>query len=148
MSEPRFTSPDHDRVPLRIGGFLAFYLLVLGYLIVHGLGLTIAAIIINANPSLAGVSEPLPWAYIAFYVVTNVILAGYSLLVMRLIIGKRRSAVAHNAIWAILTVVFLVIWHFLGMKSTLGVLIDSLPGLVGTLYLLRSHRVRQTLIRP
>jgi hypothetical protein len=144
----RWATGHHDHAPRRIGGLLAVYLVMLAILVLHGLGLTVAAVVVNGNPSLADLSEPLPWSYIVLYIVTNVILAAYTLAVMKLIVTKRRSAVFHNAIWAILTVVFLVIWHLLGMKSLLGTFVDSVPGLAGILYLARSRRVGQTLTRP
>lgn len=131
--------------PIRV--LLAAYVVVHGILILHGLGLTVAAVIVNANPSLAGLSEPLPWTYIAFYIVTNVVLVLYSVVLMYLILTRRRSAIVHNAIWAILTVGCLVAWHFLGMKSVVGVVADSAPGLVGMLFLALSPGVRQTLTR-
>jgi hypothetical protein len=130
----------------RLGGLLAAYLVLLGILIVHGLGLTIAAVIVNANPSLGGLRESLPWGYIVFYVATNVVLASYSGVLIRLIVQKRKSAVVHNAVWAIMTIVFLVIWHALGMKSEVGVVIDSVPALVGMLYVALSVRVKETLV--
>ncbi|MEV4569392.1 hypothetical protein AB0K12_36985 [Nonomuraea sp. NPDC049419] len=132
--------------PRRVGGLLAAYVVAHGILIVHGLGLALAAVIVNANPALGGLSEPAPWGSIIFYVVSNVFLAAYSVVVMRLILNKRKSAVVNNAVWAISTVVFLLIWYFLGMKSPLGVVIDSLPGLVGMAYLARSRRVKETLV--
>jgi hypothetical protein len=134
--------------PRRIGGLLAVYLVVLGLVVVHGLGLTVAAVVVNANPSLGGLREPIPWSYIAFYIVTNVIVAAYAVVLMLLIVKKRKRAVVHNAGYAILTIIFLVIWHFLGMKSVLGVVIDSMPGLVGMLYFALSARVRETLVVP
>lgn len=146
MAAHRTAHTNHE--PRRIGGLLAVYLVILAILILHGLVLTVAAVIVNANPSLGGLSEPVPWSYIAFYIVTNAILAVYTVVVMRLIVTKRRSAVTHNAIWAILTVAFLVAWHFLGMKSLVGVFADSAPGLLGVLYLALSPRVKETLTRP
>jgi hypothetical protein len=136
---------ESSRPPQRIGGLLAVYLVVLGIGFLHGLGLTAAAVIINANPSHAGLSAPLPWGYIAIYVVSNVILAAYVVVLMRLIVTKRKSAIVHNAVYAILTIIFLVVWHFLGMKSLMGVVVDSVPGVVGILYLGLSARVKGTL---
>ncbi|WP_426247633.1 hypothetical protein [Nocardioides sp. LHG3406-4] len=139
--------PEADAPPApRVGGLLAAYVVVHAILILHGLGLTLAALIVNAHPSLGGLDEPKPWSHIAFYVATNVVLAVYSAVLIRLILARRRSAIVHNGIWAILTVVFLVTWHVLGMKSQIGVVVDSLPGLVGTLYLARSSRVKKTLV--
>ena len=145
MRHPAMMS-DEDRSARRPGGLLAVYAVVQGILIFHGLGLTIAAVIVNANPSLGGLSEPLPWSYIVFYIATNVILAVYSVVLIRLIFKRRKSAIVHNAVWAILTVIFLVIWHALGMKSLIGVFVDSVPGLVGMLYLALSARAKRTLV--
>lgn len=136
---------EGDRAARRIGGPLAVYVVVLGILIVHGLGLTVAAVIVNANPSLGDLTEPLPWSYITFYVATNIILAAYSVVLIRLVFKKRKSAIVHNIAWATLTIIFLVIWHVLGMKSLVGVFIDSLPGLVAMLYFALSVRVKRTL---
>ncbi len=136
---------ESNRPPQRVGGLLAVYVVVLGIGFLHGLGLTVAAVIINANPSHAGLSAPLPWGYIAFYVVSNVILAAYAVVLMRLIVKKRKCAITHNAIYGILTIIFLVVWHFLGMKSLLGVVVDSVPGVVGILYFALSARVKETL---
>jgi hypothetical protein len=74
-------------------------------------------------------------------------LALYSLLVVWLVLRKRRAAVVHNAVWAVLTVICLVAWHFLGMKSQIGVVVDSLPGLIGVIYFACSKRVKLTLVR-
>lgn len=137
--------PTEHQPPRRVGGLLAVYVVALGILIVHGLGLTVAAVIVNANPSLAGLDEPLGWGHIAFYAATNAILIAYTAVVMRAILAHRRSAIVHNAALAVLTVVVLVIWHLLGMKSLIGVVVDSAPGLVGIVYLARSERVAQTL---
>ena len=136
-----------EPAPRRVGGLLAVYVVVLGVLIVHGLGLTVAAVIVNANPSLGDLDEPSPWSHIAFYAATNAILVFYTVVVMRLILHKRRSAIPHNAALAVLTTTFLVIWHLLGMKSLIGVIVDSAPGFVGIIYLARSERVTQTLVR-
>ena len=78
------------------------------------------SVIINANPSHAGLNAPLPWGYIAFYLVSNIILAAYAVVLVRLIVKKRKSAIAHNAVYGILTIIFLAAWHFLGMKSLMA----------------------------
>ena len=129
----------------RIGGYLAVYVAVLIILIVHGLGLSVAAIIVNANPSLGGLSEAVPWTHIVYYVVSNVALAAYTVLILRLIVQRRVAAIHHNAIWAVLTVAALVSWYALGMKFAIGVVIDSAPGIVGAIYLAKSTRVSRTL---
>ena len=105
----------------------------------------LTSVIINANPSHAGLNAPLPWGYIAFYLVSNIILAAYAVVLVRLIVKKRKSAIAHNAVYGILTIIFLAAWHFLGMKSLMGTVVDSLPGVVGILYFALSARVKETL---
>lgn len=139
---------DEQPAPRPIGGLLAVYVVVLGILIVHGLGLTVAAVIVNANPSLGDLDEPVPWSHIVLYAATNAILMGYTVVVMRGILHRRRSAIIHNAVLALLTTTFLGTWHLLGMKSPIGVVVDSAPGLVGIVYLARSKRAAQTLTRP
>jgi hypothetical protein len=37
-----------------------------------------------------------------------------------------------------------VAWHFLGMTSQVGTIVDALPGLIGLSYFLVSKRVRNT----
>jgi hypothetical protein len=145
LHQARGTS-ESDRPPQRIGGLLAVYVVVVGIGFLHGLGLTVASVIINANPSHAGLSAPLPWGYVAFYLVGNVILAAYAVVLVRLIAKKRKSAIAHNAVYGILTIIFLAAWHFLGMKSLVGTVVDSLPGVVGILYFALSARVKETLV--
>jgi hypothetical protein len=145
LHQARATS-ESDRPPQRIGGLLAVYVVVVGIGFLHGLGLTVASVIINANPSPAGLSAPLPWGYVAFYLVGNVILAAYAVVLVRLIAKKRKSAIAHNAVYGILTIIFLAAWHFLGMKSLVGTVVDSLPGVVGILYFALSARVKETLV--
>ena len=142
--QARATS-ESNRPAQRIGGLLAVYVVVLAIGFLHGLGLTVASVIIHANPSQAGLSAPLPWGYIAFYLVSNVILAAYAVVLVRLIVKKRKSAIAHNAVYCILTIIFLAAWHFLGMKSLVGTVVDSLPGVVGILYFALSARVKETL---
>ena len=59
---------------------------------------------------------------------------------------RRRSAIIHNIIFSILSVVFLVTWHAIGEKSTMGTLVDSIPSLVIVVYFLLSRRVRKTFV--
>ncbi len=132
--------------PRRIGGLLILYLVGQGYLALHGLGLTVASVIINAKPGLAGVSQPKPRGSIAFYVATNVVLATGSIALIVLSIKKQRVAIPINAVWAVATIVCLVAWYLLGMKSPTGVVVDSTPGMVGLVYFALSGRVRETLI--
>lgn len=56
-----------------IGDWLVVYLAVLAVLLFHGLALTVASIIIYADPSVAGLTELVPLPALLFYVVTNVL---------------------------------------------------------------------------
>lgn len=59
-------------------------------------------------------------------------------------LSRKQSAISHNVIFNMLSLVFLVAWHFLDMKSMLGTVIDSIPNIVCSVYILRSKRVRRT----
>jgi hypothetical protein len=54
---------------------------------------------------------------------------------------------AHNVVFNVLSVVFLLGWHVFHMKSTVGVAIDSTPNVVMAAYIVSSRRVRETLRR-
>jgi hypothetical protein len=131
--------------PLR--GWLILYLVALVVLALHGLGLTIASLIIKSNPSLVGLDSFVKGPSLAFYVATNIFLVLYTVVIFILMFKRKRSAIPHNVVFNVLSVVFLVCWHFLGMKSTVGTLIDSVPGIVMGIYILTSRRVRRTFTR-
>jgi hypothetical protein len=59
---------------------------------------------------------------------------------------RRKEAIVHNLIFNVLSVLSLVSWHFLGEKSLVGTVVDSLPALVGLSYIARSRRVRATFV--
>jgi hypothetical protein len=132
----------------RLGGLLTGYVVLLVVLLIHGIGLTIATLIIDANPSLVGMADLGPDSHVAFYVATNCLIAGYTLILLWLICTRRRAAIVHNYLYCAVSIGCLVAWHALGMKSPLGTVIDSLPGIVGIVYFARSTRVRRTLRRP
>lgn len=133
------------RPPIR--GWLIVYLVVLGGLAAHGLELTIASLIIGADPSLAGLTTFVSGPALAFYVVSNVLLILYTVLLFVLMFRRKRSSIVHNVIFNVLSVVFLFCWHLYGMKSTVGVAIDSTPNVVMAIYILASRRVRRTMRR-
>jgi threonine/homoserine efflux transporter RhtA len=58
---------------------------------------------------------------------------------------RKRSAIAHNVVFHVLSVAFLLGWHALRMKSALGVAIDVVPDVVMAAYIVTSRRVRRTL---
>ncbi|MGH9080001.1 MAG: hypothetical protein ACRDYE_08020 [Acidimicrobiales bacterium] len=113
----------------------------------HGLGLTAGAIVIFADPGRAGLTSFVPLGALLFYVITNIVIAAYTAVVLALMIRRRRAAIVNCIVLNCLTVVFLSLWHLLGEKSPFGTIVDSLPGLVGLAYILRSRRVRGTFVR-
>jgi hypothetical protein len=130
-----------------IRGWLIVYLVALGVLAAHGLGLTIASLIVAADPSVAGLTSFVPAPALAFYVVSNALLILYTALVFVLIFRRKRSAIAHSVAVNALSVAFLLAWHALHMKSAVGVAIDTIPNVVLVAYILASGRVRRTLRR-
>jgi hypothetical protein len=134
-----------ERVPIR--GWLVVYLVVLGGLAAHGLELTIASLIIGADPSLAGLSSFVPASALVFYVISDAVLILYTVLLFVLMFRRKRAAIAHNVVFNVLSVGFLVGWHVFHMKSTVGVAIDMVPNIVMAAYILASKRVRRTLRR-
>ncbi|WP_433361758.1 hypothetical protein ACQPZX_29090 [Actinoplanes sp. CA-142083] len=132
---------------LRVRGWFLVYVIVLAVLAAHGLELTIASLIIGADPSLAGLATFVPAYALTFYVISNLLLILYTVLLFMLITKRKRSAIVHSVIFNILSIVFLVTWHAFHMKSTVGVVIDTAPNIVLIAYILTSKRVRQTLRR-
>lgn len=138
--------PDIEEAePIR--GWLVAYLVVLAVLSFHGLALTVASIIIHADPSVADLTEFVPLPALLVYIVTNVLLILYTIVLYALILRRKRSAIAHNVIFNVLSVVLLVAWHVLDMKSMLGTVVDSVPNILCCVYMLRSKRVRRTFRR-
>ncbi|SIM77722.1 hypothetical protein SAMN04489832_1967 [Micromonospora cremea] len=117
-------------------------------LLIHGIGLTIATLVIDANPALVGMTDLGPDSHIVFYVVTNCLLAVYILVLLWLICTKRRAAILQNHLYCAISIGCLVAWNVLGMKSSIGTVIDSLPSVVGIVYFAKSARVKRTLTRP
>jgi len=70
----------------------------------------------------------------------------YAVVLFILMFRKRRVAIRHNIIFNVLSVLFLVAWHFAGEKSNVGTFVDALPNLVSLWYFLASKRVRNTFI--
>ena len=130
-----------------IRGWLIVYLVVLAGLAAHGLELTIASLIISGDPSLAGLTSFVPVPALLFYVISNLLLILYTVFLYVLMFRRKRSAIGHNVVFNVLSVVFLVGWHIFHMKSTIGVAIDSSPNIVMAAYILTSKRVRRTFCR-
>jgi hypothetical protein len=139
---PAGDGPEAERMPIR--GWLVVYLVALAGLALHGLALTIASLIIAADPSLAGLTSFISPPALTFYVASNASLILYTV-VLYVLMGKRkRSAVAHNVIFNILSLAFLVGWHAMDMKSTVGLAIDAVPPVLMAAYFVASGRVRRT----
>ena len=83
------------------------------------------------------------WALLIF-VVSNLGLVAYGLVLFVLMSRERKAAIAHNILFNALSIAFLVIWFLLSAKSPVGTVVDALPGLAAIAYFSRSHRVRNT----
>ena len=129
-----------------IRGWLLVYVIALALFSLHALGLTIASLIINAHPSLVGMQSFIPLDALLFYVIKNLIEVAYAILLFVLMFKKKKSAIINNIIFNVLSVVFLLSWHFIGEKSVIGTFVDSLHGLIGLGYFLISKRVKNTFV--
>lgn len=127
-------------------GWLLVYMAGLVVQALHGLVLTVAAVVIYAKPAVAGLTSFGPLGWLLFYVVANVGLAVYTGVLLVLMLQHRKAAIANIIVFSFLSVLFLVVWHLLGEKSLVGTVVDSLPGLVGLGYVLTSTRVRGTFV--
>jgi len=127
-------------------GWLLVYMAGLVVLALHGLGLTVAVVVIYANPALGGLTSFVPLGWLLFYVLTNVVLVIYTAVLLVLMLRRRKAAIANNIVFNLLSVLFVVLWHFVGEKSLVGTVVDSLPGLAGLGYVLTSKRVRGTFV--
>lgn len=127
-----------------IRGWLLVYMIGLAAEVAHGLALTVGAIVISANPSLAGFHSFIPLWALLIYVASNLGLLAYGAVLFVLMTRERKAAVAHNILFNALSIAFLVVWFVLSAKSPIGTVIDGLPGLAAIAYFLRSRRVRNT----
>jgi hypothetical protein len=132
------------RGPVEIRGCLALYVVGLAAELAHGLALTIGSLVIFARPSLAGLHSFIPSWALLIYVVSNVGLVAYGVMLFVLMSRRRMVAIPHNILFNALSVTFLAIWFFLSAKSPIGTVIDALPGLAAIAYFTRSRRVRNT----
>ena len=139
---PAGHGPEAERTPIR--GWLVVYLVALAGLALHGLALTVASLIIAADPSLVGLTSFVSAPALTFYVASNASLILYTIFLYVLVRKRKRSAVAHNIVFHILSLAFLVGWHVLGMKSTVGLAIDAIPPVLMAAYFVTSGRVRRT----
>ena len=135
-----------------IRGWLLVYVVVLGFLTLHTIGLTVASVIVynkGATAGLAATVAPLKafsLSSVLFYSITSMLLIIYAVVLYILMFRRRRAAILHNIIFNALSVLLLVAWHFAGEKSNVGTFVDALPNLVSLWYFLVSKRVRNTFI--
>jgi uncharacterized membrane protein len=120
-----------------------FWPICLAVELLRGLWLTVAVLIIYGDPSLSGLRSFVPLWALLVYVVTNIALVAYGMLLFVLMAKKLSAAIINNIAFNILSAAF-VCWHFIGEKSHIGTIADSLPGLIGLAYVSRSRRVRNT----
>jgi hypothetical protein len=110
----------------------------------HGLALTIGSLVIYTSPSLAGLHSFIPFWGLLIYVVSNLALVTYGVVLFVLMSRERKAAIAKNILFNALSIAFLIVWFFLSAKSPIGTVVDSLPGLAAIAYFSRSRRVRNT----
>jgi len=140
------TSACRAGSPSGLRGWLLVYMIGLVIQALHGLGLTVGAIVIFADPGQAGLMSLVPLGPLLFYISTNIILAGYTAVVLSLMVRRRKAAIVNSIVLNFLPVLLLTLWHVFGEKSPVGTIVDSLPGLAGLAYILSSKRVRGTFI--
>lgn len=139
----RLASVPHCRA---YGAWLLVYIVALSFLLLHGAVLTAGSIVAYADPAATGLHSLVPLGFLVYYDVTNVTLILYGAALFILMVQRRRPAIINNIIFNILSVAFLLTWHLFGEKSNIGTIIDSMPNLVGAVYILLSKRVRSTFI--
>lgn len=140
------TMNENDRLA-GIRGFLIVYLFLLSAQLIHGLVLTGGSIVLYNNPSLAATQGfSLPLSGMLLYDITNLILAADAILVLVLMLKKKKAAIINGVILSVLWPLALLIWHMAGEKSNFGTVVDSLPNVLGILYLLLSRRVKATFV--
>lgn len=144
VSQLRGVGSEAQTSLVGIQGWLLLYVLGLAAELAHGLTLTIGSLVIYAKPSLAGLDSFIPlWALLT-YVLSNLSLLAYGLVLFVLMSRKRNAAVLHNIIFNTLSIAFLIVWFLLSAKSPVGTVVDALPGLAAIAYFSRSRRVRNT----
>jgi hypothetical protein len=127
-----------------IRGWLLVYMVGLAAELAHGLALTVGSLVIYTKPSLAGLHSFIPLWALLIYVISNLGLLAYGVVLFVLMSRERKAAIANNMLFNALSIAFLVCWFFLSAKSPIGTVVDSLPGLAAIAYFSRSRRVRNT----
>jgi hypothetical protein len=139
--------PLGAQAPTGIGGWLLVYVIGRAGLLLHQLQLTVGAIVIYADPAVAGRRTFVPLSAFLLYEATNWLLVGLTIVAFVLIGRRSRAAISVNLALSGLWLAALVVWQFLGLKSPAGTIIDGTPALFGLSYFLTSTRVRNTFTR-
>lgn len=130
-----------------IGGWLLVYVIGRIGVLLHQLQLTVGAIVIFADPAVAGLRSFVPLGSFLFYEATNWLLVGLTIAALVLIRRRSSAAIPVNLALCGLWLAALVVWQFLGLKSPAGTIIDATPALLGLWYFVSSRRVRNTFTR-
>jgi hypothetical protein len=146
VSSPSVLRSGSATQPRLVGipGWLLIYTVALAVELAHGLALTIGSLVIYTSPSLAGLHSFIPFWGLLIYVVSNLALVAYGVVLFVLMSRERKAAIAQNILFNALSIAFLIVWFFLSAKSPIGTVVDSLPGLAAIAYFSRSRRVRNT----
>lgn len=136
--------PAGKRAPTGIGGWLLIYVIGQSGLLLHQLQLTIGAIVIYADPTVAGLRTFVPLSSFLLYEATSWLLVGLTVLALALIRRRSPAAIRVNLALSGLWLAALIVWRFLGLKSPAGTVIDATPALFGLSYFVTSTRVRNT----
>jgi hypothetical protein len=136
-----------NRGAVGIGGWLLIYVIGRVGLLLHQLQLTVGAIVIFADPTVAGLRTFVPLGSLLFYEATNWLLVGFTIAALVLIRRRTPAAIPVNLALSGLWLAALIVWQFLGLKSPAGTVIDAIPALFGLWYFASSRRVRNTFTR-
>jgi hypothetical protein len=139
--------PVASRSPAGIRGWLLIYVIARVGLLLHQLQLTVGAIVIYLDPTVAGLRSFVPLSSLLIYEATNWLLVGLTVAALVLIRRRSPTAIPANLALSGLWLAALVVWQFLGLKSPAGTIIDATPALFGLGYFLTSRRVKNTFIR-
>ena len=90
-----------------IRGWLLLYMVGLAAELAHGLALTIGSLVIYSKPSLAGLHSFIPLWALLIYVISNLGLVAYGVVLFVLMSKERRAAIANTILFNALSIAFL-----------------------------------------
>jgi hypothetical protein len=108
--------PASTPVPKGIGGWLLIDVTGRAGLLVHQLQLTVGAVVIYADPALAGLLTFVPLSALLLYEATNWLLVGLTVVAFVLIRKRRVAAISVNLALSGLWLAALVVWQFPGTE--------------------------------